>query len=82
MTPLEQLEAVDFDEVAHASVGHVAATLAAARRQHTLVVERGPQSEVRIRGIFSVSQISRQLGAAIQTTAAATTFSELVKQLV
>jgi CBS domain containing-hemolysin-like protein len=82
MTPVNQLEALDYDDVAHATVGHIVATLKAARRQHTLVVERGQGGGVTIRGIFSVSQISRQLGATVQTTEAATTFSELVANLV
>jgi CBS domain-containing protein len=82
MTPVDQLEALDYDEITHVTVGHIVATLQAARRQHTLVVERGRGGATMIRGIFSVSQISRQLGAPIQTTVAATTFSELVTQLI
>jgi CBS domain-containing protein len=82
MTPVDQLEALDYEDVAHATVGHIVATLQVARRQHTLVVEHGRGGAIMIRGIFSVSQISRQLGAPIQTTVAATTFSELVTQLV
>ncbi|HEY4374973.1 MAG TPA: CBS domain-containing protein [Burkholderiales bacterium] len=81
MTPVEALEALEYDEVSHATVGHVVATLKAAGRQHTLVVQHDADGGVLIRGIFSVSQISRQLGAAIQTSAAASTFSELVNQL-
>jgi CBS domain-containing protein len=82
MTPVGQLEALDYDEVAHAEVGHIAATLSKAGRQHTLVIEKGREGRSLVRGIFSVSQISKQLGAPIQTTHAATTFSELVHQLV
>ena len=82
MTPVGVLEALDYNEVAHAEVGHIVATLRQAGRQHTLVVETGRAGKPMVRGIFSVSQISRQLGATIQTTAAATTFSELVTQLV
>lgn len=82
MTPAGQLEALDYEEVAHAEVGHIVATLTQAGRQHTLVVEKGRAGHALVRGIFSVSQISKQLGSAIQTTQAATTFSELVHQLV
>jgi len=82
MTPTGHLEALAFEDVAHAEVGHIVATLKAAGRQHTLVVEHTEDGGVLIRGIFSVSQISRQLGTTIQTSAAATTFSELVHQLV
>jgi len=82
MTPVALLEALDYEEVVHAEVGHIVANLQAAGRQHTLVVEQTRTGAPMVRGIFSVSQISRQLGAPIQTTVAATTFSELVNQLV
>jgi CBS domain-containing protein len=81
MTPTDQLEALEYAEVAHAEVGHIVATLKAAGRQHTLVIEHNADGGVLIRGIFSVSQISRQLGDTIQTGTAAATFSELVNQL-
>lgn len=81
MTPVDALEALEFEEIAHAEVGHIVATLKAAGRQHTLVVQHDADGGVLIRGIFSVSQISRQLGSAITTSAAAATFSELVNQL-
>lgn len=82
MTAVGSLESLDYEEVSHAEVGHIVATLQAAGRQHTLVTEKGRAGQTMVRGIFSVSQISRQLGAPIHTTAAATTFSELVTQLV
>jgi signal-transduction protein with cAMP-binding, CBS, and nucleotidyltransferase domain len=81
MTPMAQLEALAFDEVKHAQVGHVVASLRKAGRQHTLVVERGAGGRQTVRGIFSTSQIARQLGMPINTTYAAPTFSELVTQL-
>jgi hypothetical protein len=81
MTPMAQLEALAFDDVRHAQVGHVVASLRKAGRQHTLVVERGAGGRQTVRGIFSTSQIARQLGMPINTTYAAPTFSELVTQL-
>jgi signal-transduction protein with cAMP-binding, CBS, and nucleotidyltransferase domain len=81
MTPMAQLEALAFDDVRHAQVGHVVASLRKAGRQHTLVVERGAGGRQVVRGIFSTSQIARQLGMPINTTYAAPTFSELVTQL-
>jgi hypothetical protein len=43
-----------------------------------MVGERDPLSgQVRIRGIFSATQIGRQLGAAIQTFDVGSTFSEI-----
>jgi CBS domain-containing protein len=66
MTPAGNLDAVEFDDVLHARVGDVVATLRRSGRQHALVVEReasgatGPTHT--IRGIFSLTQIARQLG--------------------
>ncbi len=81
MTPVAQLEAIAYADLAHAQVGHIVATLRQTGRQHTLVVETGVGARQRVRGIFSVSQISRQLGIAISSPDSARTFSELVTQL-
>jgi len=65
MTPAERLEILDLDAVRSARVGDVIATLRLAGRQHALVVETDPDTAaVRkvIRGIFSLTQIARQLG--------------------
>jgi CBS domain-containing protein len=78
MTPHGRLEALSHADLLHAEVGHVVATLKHAGRQHALVVDLssdgGGQS---IRGIFSATQIARQLGIAIQTTEVAQTFAEI-----
>ena len=81
MTPLAQLEALSLEDVSHAQVGHVVASLRKAGRQHTLVVEQSRQGRKLVRGIFSTSQIARQLGMPIHTTHANPTFAELVSQL-
>ena len=61
-----------------AKVGDIVATLKALKRQHAMVGERDPISgQVRIRGVFSATQIGRQLGMAIQTFDVASTFSEI-----
>lgn len=77
MTPLDALEAVSLDDVMRAQVGHVVATLKRAGRQHALVLEAGPDAKVIIRGIFSSSQIARQLGIPLATTEVARTFAEI-----
>jgi CBS domain-containing protein len=58
MTPREELEAIPLASVRSAKVGHVVATLRESGRQHALVAE----ADGRIRGIFSATQIARQLG--------------------
>jgi CBS domain containing-hemolysin-like protein len=76
MTPAEQVEVIDYADVAPARVGHVLETLRRAGRQHALVVEN--DGRVWVRGIFSISQIARQLGVAVAPGAeVARTFSEI-----
>lgn len=82
MTPHTQLEALKLEDVRVAKVGHIVATLRAAGRQHTLVVEHDSTGRQTVRGLFSATQIARQLGVAIQTDAIARTFSEIEAQLV
>lgn len=77
MTPRDALQVLEFADVSAASVGHVVATLKAAGRQHTLVVERDDRRRQRVRGIFSATQIARQLGVAINTDSAVRTFAEI-----
>jgi hypothetical protein len=78
MTPCERLEVLDYADLAHAEVGHVVATLRHSGRQHALVVDRGEDGKAQaVRGIYSASQIARQLGVAIQTTEVAQTFAEI-----
>jgi CBS-domain-containing membrane protein len=76
MTPRALLELLEFEEVRQARVGHIVATLARAGRQHFLVEERVAQAQ-QVRGIFSLSQIARQLGVILQPNTFAQTFSEI-----
>ena len=81
MTALSLLEAVSIDDVVHAQVGHIVATLERVGRQHLLVAETGRAGAMAVRGIFSRSQIARQLGTTIGGNDAAASFSELVTRL-
>lgn len=76
MTPRSRLELLVYAEVRAARVGRIVATLRRAGRQHFLVVEHDADGE-RVRGIFSLSQIARQLGADLQPTNFAHTFAEI-----
>ncbi|MEW5892246.1 MAG: CBS domain-containing protein [Pseudomonadota bacterium] len=82
MTPREKLEALCMDDVVKAKVGDVVATLQACGRQHALVAERQSDRSQIVRGLFSVSQISRQLGAPVQTQEIARTFAEIGAELI
>ena len=78
MTPCERLEVLDYADLIHAEVGHIVATLQRTGRQHALVVDMGDDGKTQsVRGIYSASQIARQLGVAIHTTEVAQTFAEI-----
>ena len=80
MTPVERLEAVDYDDIAHARVGHVLETLKARGRQHALVIEHTEGRQM-VRGLLSLSQLCKQLGVTVETTEVADTFLEIEQQL-
>jgi len=78
MVPRERIDLIDTRDVLTASVGDIVETMKHFKRQHMLAGERDPVSgKVRIRGVFSATQIGRQLGAAIQTFDVGSTFSEI-----
>lgn len=81
MTPRAKLEALEFREIEAATVGHIVATLKAAGRQHTLVVDQDAKGRQRVRGVFSATQIARQLGIVITTEAVARTFADIEASL-
>jgi len=77
MTPRERLEVMDMDDVRSARVGNIVATLEASGRQHAMAVERDPDGKETLRGLFSATQIARQLGTAVQPLETARTFAEI-----
>jgi len=81
MTPRERLEVLCIDNLQKACVGDIVHTLKSHGRQHALVVERAEDRSQILRGMFSVSQISRQLGATVETAGVARTFAELGAEL-
>ena len=66
MMPADLLEAISFEEVMQARVGDIVATLRRSGRQHALAIESAPAGAASpilfVRGIFSLTQIARQLG--------------------
>ena len=77
MTPLDRLDAIPIEEVKHAKVGHVVASLRDSGRQHTLVIDNHSLGKAQVCGIFSISQIEIQLGAVIESTSVAKSFAEI-----
>lgn len=81
MTPRERLEAIAIDDVLRARVGDVVATLKAVGRQHAMVTDTDAQGRQWVRGLFSASQLARQLGTVIHTTEVARNFAEIEEML-
>ena len=82
MTPLGMMDAVDFDDLKHATVGDLIATLQRFGRHHMLVVQPPTHATPRrVRAVISRSQIERQLGETIELTPIATSFSEINRAL-
>jgi CBS domain-containing protein len=79
MTPAATLDALSLVDVAQMRVGHIVATLQAVGRRHLIVAEDGGR---RIRGIFSTSQLARQLGVELQTFEVARSFADIEAALV
>jgi CBS-domain-containing membrane protein len=77
MTPLEKLDAIALDTVANARVGDVAASLRESGRQHALAVNTDREGRTQVCGIFSLTQIERQLGIEIAPSGAAKSFAEI-----
>lgn len=87
MTPSDRVEVLALSAVEGARVGHVVETLRRTGRQHALVVDEDvtppqrlidpPLRRTMVRGIFSISQIARQLGISVQTAEVARTFADI-----
>ncbi len=76
MTPRDSLEVLRLDDVRHARVGDIVATLKNMGRQHAIVVNASG-TNMRICGLFSTTRISRQLGVRLEVAETARTFSEI-----
>jgi CBS domain containing-hemolysin-like protein len=82
MTAHEQLLALRLNDVKIASVGDIIETMKAFGRQHILVTESSShENDEAIRGIFSTSQISRQVGFTIELVERANNFAEVKNTL-
>ena len=77
MVPVEQVEALSMEAVKRASVGNIVTTLKLGGRAHAIVVGQGQGGHQTVLGIFSASQIARQLGVQIQSQEIARTFAEI-----
>ena len=82
MVPRHAIDVLAIESVREAEVGTIVETLKKSGRQHALVVETDPASGVEVvRGIFSATQIARQLGVALPVVEVAETFAEITSAL-
>jgi CBS-domain-containing membrane protein len=78
MTAKGRMDVLQFANVERARVGDIVLTLRESARQHAVVVEPNPGGdEMLLRGLFSITQIGRQLGIEIEPTGAVQSFAEL-----
>jgi len=77
MTPMEQLDALNMRDVKSACIGDIVKTLEHHGRQHLLVYEKNTLKKNSLRGLFSATQIERQLGYPIATIPRAHNFAEI-----
>ena len=74
MTPAAMLDVLALQDVAQMRVGHILATLRQVRRQHVMVADEDGRV---VSGLFSASQVARQLGVQLQTYEVAQTFADI-----
>ncbi|MDZ4202738.1 MAG: CBS domain-containing protein [Gallionella sp.] len=77
MTTQRELQVLKIEDVKNAKVGQIVASLKKSHRQHALVVTEAPDGRQTVCGLFSVTQIARQLGAQVQSFELARTFAEI-----
>ena len=77
MTTQRELEVLKMEDVQNAKVGQIVTTLKKSGRQHALVAIEGADGRQSVCGLFSITQIARQLGVQIQSFELARTFAEI-----
>jgi CBS domain containing-hemolysin-like protein len=82
MTPLPDIDVIDFELLQAATVAHVILTFKAHGRRHLLVVQgASADAAPRIRGVLSLAQLERQLGHVVDATEIARSFAEIQRAL-
>ncbi len=77
MSTLRELTAMKMVDVQQARVGDIVVSLKKVNRQHALVVTENLDGNQVVCGLFSITQIARQLGAQVQNFELARTFAEI-----
>jgi len=77
MSTQRELEVMRIEDVQHAKVGQIVVSLKKSNRQHALVVAEGADGRQTVCGLFSITQIARQLGVQAQSFELARTIAEI-----
>ena len=77
MIPVAKMDALRIEDVSKASVGNIVASMKSEGRVHAIVVGQDADGRQSLLGVFSASQIARQLGVQIHTHEMARTFAEI-----
>lgn len=81
MTPVDQLHVLGMKDLSNARVGHIVRLLHDKGLQHLLVVEEDQSHKQTVRGIFSATRISRQLGMDITGDLSSTSIADINKRI-
>lgn len=77
MTVQRDLQVLKMEDINAARVGDILTTLKKAGRQHAIAVEENADGTQTVRGLFSATQIARQLGVQLKTAEVAKIFAEI-----
>lgn len=81
MTGIDSIDVMEWSAVENSKVGDVFMTMEKLHRQHSLVLDSSKPGLYQIRGIFSISVLSKLLGLEIDTTEVAQSFAEFGRVL-
>ena len=81
MTPLSQLDSLQYGDVLRATVGDIVETIRESDRQHLLVSQILEDGRQVIIGMFSSTHIEKRIGMKIELSARASTFADLERAL-
>jgi predicted transcriptional regulator len=81
MTPMSRLESLQLSDISRARVGDIVETMKTSGRQHVLVSEEQTDGSQTISGMFSSTQIEKQLKIKIELSPRANTFADLERAL-
>jgi len=82
MTVKSKLEVIDLRDINNACVGDIVETMKAINRKHMLVVNHDVKGREKVCGIFSTTQVNRQLGLNIEPSLRVDSFADIERVLI